>query len=435
MALPPEVLATAMRTHQKYFTCLNPDGTTAPRFLFVANNQTPDGGKTIVAGNERVLKARLADARFFWDQDRKIRLEDRVEALKDRVYYEKLGSVYDKVQRMETLTEFLAPYVPDADAKRARRAASLAKADLSTGMVGEFPELQGVMGRYYALHDGEDSRVADAIADHYKPLGPNDTCPTAPNSIVVALADKLDTLAAFFAIGEKPTGSRDPFALRRAALGAIRLIVENQLRVPIVDVLLAAEQALKAAPFKIAFGVLEFIADRLKVHLRDRGVRHDLIAAAFAQIAEQGIVQTRLLEGDLVRLLNRVAALQSFLDTDDGNNLLIAYRRASNIVGIEEKKGGWSPGGVSPELLVESAENNLNAALTRVDNAVVTGLAREKFKDMMSALATLRGPVDEFFDKVTVNVEDKTLRENRLRLLSRIRAVMNQVADFSQIEG
>src|SRR5438067_2649111 len=227
MALPPEVLATAMRTHQKYFSCLKPDGSLAPRFLFVANNLTADDGKTIVAGNERVLRARLADARFFWDQDRKVRLEDRVEALKDRVYYEKLGTVYDKVQRMETLTEFLVPHVPGADPARARRAALLAKADLSTGMVGEFPELQGVMGRYYALRDGEDARVADAIADHYKPLGPNDTCPTAPDSIVVALADKLDALTAFFAINEKRTGSRDPFALRRAAQGIIRLILEN----------------------------------------------------------------------------------------------------------------------------------------------------------------------------------------------------------------
>jgi glycyl-tRNA synthetase beta chain len=215
MALPPEVLATAMRTHQKYFTCLNPVGTTAPRFLFVANNQTPDDGRTIIAGNERVLKARLADAHFFWDQDRKVPLASRVDALKQRVYHEKLGSVYDKVRRMEQLAEFLGAHVPGADTDRARRAVHLAKADLSTGMVGEFPELQGVMGRYYALHDGEDTRVADAIAEHYKPLGPNDTCPTAPDSVAAALAEKLDSLAAFFSIDEKPTGSRDPFALRR----------------------------------------------------------------------------------------------------------------------------------------------------------------------------------------------------------------------------
>ncbi len=262
--LPPEVLATAMRTHQKYFSCLNPDGTPAPRFLFVANNLTPDGGKTIAAGNERVLRARLSDARFFWDQDRKIRLEDRVEALKQRVYHEKLGSVYDKVERMEGLAGFLADQLApqfvtpapagaqgqvteqspldsrlrgnhDSEEFKARclRAAHLAKADLSTGMVGEFPELQGIIGRYYALNDVGDPRVADAIADHYKPLGPNDTCPIAPESIVIALADKIDALVAFFSVGERPTGSGDPFALRRAALGLIRIILGNDLSLPL----------------------------------------------------------------------------------------------------------------------------------------------------------------------------------------------------------
>src|SRR6266851_598138 len=273
MALPPEVLTTAMRTHQKYFSCLNPDGTPAPRFLFVANNLAADHGKTIIAGNERVLRARLADARFFWVQDRKIRLEDRVEALKDRVYYEKLGSVFDKVARVERLATFLAkqiyPPVTPAQAgvqgnrhghaaldsrfrgnddgelgRLAQRAAHLAKADLSTDMVGEFPELQGVIGRYYALNDGEDPCVADAIADHYKPLGPGDSCPTAPVSVVVALADKLDALAAFFAIGEPPTGSRDPFALRRAAQGIIRMILENDLRIPLRGPFLAAVELL-----------------------------------------------------------------------------------------------------------------------------------------------------------------------------------------------
>src|SRR5438874_8851343 len=302
MELPPEVLATAMRTHQKYFSCLKADGSLAPRFLFVANNLTPDDGKTIVAGNERVLRARLADARFFWDQDRKVRLEDRVEALKDRVYYEKLGTVYDKARRMEALAESLVAYVPGADAARARRAALLAKADLSTGMVGEFPELQGVMGRYYALHDGEDARVADAIADHYKPLGPNDTCPSAPDSIVVALADKIDALAAFFAIDEKPTGSRVPFALRRAALGAIRLILENELRLPLMTVFLQATEPLHLSlehSGAIATELLSFVAERLKVHLRESGVRHDLIAAAFEQIGIMGIARSGKYEDDL----------------------------------------------------------------------------------------------------------------------------------------
>src|ERR1051326_128527 len=264
MELPPEVMATAMRTHQKYFTCLKPDGSPAPRFLFVANNKTPDDGKTIVAGNERVLKARLADARCFWDQDRKVPLADRVDALKDRVYYEKLGSVYDKVQRMEPLAAFLVPHVPGAGPERARRAALLAKADLSTGMVGEFPELQGVMGRYYALHDGEDQRVADAIADHYKPLGPNDTCPTSPDSIVVALADKLDALAAFFAIGEKPTGSRDPFALRRAAQGIIRRLLKTRLRLSLHDAFARAISGRAVEYRGPVFDLLEFVADRLK---------------------------------------------------------------------------------------------------------------------------------------------------------------------------
>src|SRR5216684_9136203 len=273
MALPPEVLATAMRTHQKYFSCLNPDGTPAPRFLFVANNLTADHGKTIIAGNERVLRARLADARFFWDQDRKTRLEDRVEALKGRVYYDKLGTMYDKTERIERLAAFLARQLygsvtpaevgvqgKRSDAKAldsrfrrndgaqlgrlAQRAAILAKADLSTAMVGEFPELQGVMGQYYALHDGEDPRVAEAIAEHYKPLGPGDSCPSAPVSVIVALADKLDALAAFFAIGEQPTGSRDPFALRRAAQGAIRLVLENRLRLSLREVFEEAELCL-----------------------------------------------------------------------------------------------------------------------------------------------------------------------------------------------
>ncbi len=240
MDLPPEVLSTSMRAHQKYFSALNPDGTPAPRFLFVANNRTEDGGKAIAAGNERVLRARLSDARFFWDQDRKIRLEDRIAALKDRVFHAKLGSVYDKVERVEKLAEALVPYVPGADIGRAKRAARLAKADLSSGMVGEFPELQGVMGRYYALNDGEPRAVADAIADHYKPLGPSDTCPIAPDSVVVALADKIDTLVAFFAIQLPPTGSSDPFALRRAAQGIIRVIVENGVRLPLKEAFCAA---------------------------------------------------------------------------------------------------------------------------------------------------------------------------------------------------
>jgi glycyl-tRNA synthetase beta chain len=484
MALPPEVLATAMRTHQKYFSCLNPEpapakagGSLAPRFLFVANNLTPDDGKTIIAGNERVLRARLADARFFWDQDRRIPLENRLEALKKRVFNDKLGehvikgldpnrpeedfgnwaSMRMKVWRIASLAVFLAErqsngsggYVPDADPQLAARAAELAKADLSTGMVGEFPELQGIMGRYYALHPQdpryrEDPRVADAIADHYKPLGPNDTCPTAPESVIVALADKIDTLVAFFALGERPTGSRDPFALRRAALGVIRLLLENGLRLPLsiafregysrVDANQAAAALLGYHTPGKPLGpplvdptadLLEFIADRLKVHLREQGVRHDLIAAVFA-----------LAEDDLVRLLARVDALQKFLQTTDGANLLVAYRRASNIVAIEEKRDDSRyDGDVLLSRLQEPEEQTLAERLAQVAAQVGTELSREFFESAMIALSQLREPVDAFFDKVTVNTDEAALRENRLRLLSRIRAVMNQVADFSQIEG
>jgi glycyl-tRNA synthetase beta chain len=437
MALPPEVLATAMRAHQKYFSCLKPEpapakagGTPAPRFLFVANNLTADNGKTIVAGNERVLRARLADARFFWDQDRKVRLEDRVEALKERVYYAKLGSVYDKVLRMEQLAEFMS-FSVGADPALSRRAARLAKADLSTGMVGEFPELQGVMGRYYALKDkdqNEDQRVADAIAEHYKPLGPNDSCPTAPESITVALADKIDTLAAFFSIGERPTGSGDPFALRRAALGVIRIILENELPLHLTNILsrgveiYAAQSAAPLSVGAVVESLMYFFGDRVTVHLREQGVPHDLIAAIFVRG-----------EDNLVRLMARAAALRAFLGTDDGRNLLIAYRRASNIVSIEEKRGGWEPGELRRFHLPE--EQALADALDAISEKAKEQIAAGQFEQAMAALSLLREPVDAFFDKVTVNTDEAALRENRLRLLSRIRAVMNQVADFSQIEG
>ncbi len=459
MILPPEVLATAMRTHQKYFSCLNEDGTAAPRFLFVANNLTPDDGKTIVAGNERVLKARLADARFFWDQDRKVRLEDRVEALKERVYYDKLGTMYDKIERIARLAAFLAEQLhrsvapakagvqgqmvdavalgsrfrgnDDGELSRlAQRAARLAKADLSTGMVGEFPELQGVIGRYYALNDGEDPRVAEAIADHYKPQGPGDTCPAAPVSVIVALADKLDSLAAFFAIDEEPTGSRDPFALRRAAQGVIRLVLENRLRLSLLQGFHCIAEALGEDYPDEAGNATAFIIDRLKVHRRTGGVRHDLINAAFRPaVGGKGI------EGDLVRLLALADALGTFLHTDDGANLLVAYRRASNIVSIEEKKGGWVHGEVDPNLFQQPQEKAVASRLGKTSARADEALEREDFTAAMTALATLRRPVDEFFDQVTVNTDDRALRENRLRLLSRIRAVMNQVADFSQIEG
>ncbi len=400
MSLPPEVLATAMRAHQKYFSCLNADDTPAPRFLFVANNVAVDGGKTIVAGNERVLRARLSDARFFWDQDRKTRLADRVDALKGRVFHAKLGSVYDKVRRVEALADYLAPFVPGADRDRARRAAYLAKADLSSGMVGEFPELQGVMGRDYALHDGEPLVVADAIADHYRPLGPNDACPQAPESIVVALADKIDSLAAFVAINERPTGSRDPFGLRRAALGIIRLIIENELRLSLGDVFRDAMVHLDPTLVNrsaIPGECLVFIFRRAEVHMRAEGVRYDLINAVY----NLPIV----VADDLVQLLARVKALANFLQREDGMNLLIAYRRASNIVAIESQ--GWTRGNIDPNLFRQSEEQALAERLTEVAGRVDQALHREDFAEAMAALAALRHPVDEFFDKVTVNTDER----------------------------
>jgi glycyl-tRNA synthetase beta chain len=428
MTLPPEVLATVMRAHQKYFSCLRPDGTPAPRFIFVANNIATDGGKTIIAGNERVLRARLADARFFWDQDRRVPLESRVEALADRVFHAKLGSMRDKTARMEALADFLAPRVPGANVARSQRAARLAKADLSTGMVGEFPELQGIMGRYYAVHDGEDPGIAAAIGDHYRPLGPNDACPTLADSVVVAFADKIDSLAAFFAIGERPTGSRDPFALRRAAQGIIRLILENRLRLPLDLAFSNAVNVVGAPVGSLPSDLVHFVIDRLKIYLRDQGVRPDLIAAAFSQVG--------CLESDLVRLLARVTALRGFLASEDGANLLTAFRRASNIVAIEERCDGRKyDGPVDTAVFSQPEESALYYCLDGMSAALDACLVGEDFDRAMTHLATLRQPVDEFFEKVTVNTDEPKLRENRLRLLSRIRATMNRVADFSQIEG
>ena len=420
MDLPPEVLTTSMRTHQKYFACLDAKGNLAPRFLLVSNMAARDGGKTIVAGNERVLKARLADARFFWDQDRKTPLAARVEKLKERVFHAKLGNMLEKSRRVAKLAEALAPYTR-ADAAKLKRAAELAKADLSSGMVGEFPELQGVMGRYYALHDGEALEVANAIAEHYAPLGPSDHCPTAPESVALALADKIDTLVGFFSINETPTGSKDPFALRRAALGIIRLILENKLRLPLIQAFQLARPS-NADPSR---ALLAFFADRLKVHLKEQGVRHDLIAAVFA-----------LGEDDLARLMKRTEALAAFLKSEDGANLLTAYRRAANILRIEEKKDNAAYSGVPrPDLLQAPEERQLDKALNAATVKSAAALKAEDFSASMAVLAGLRSPIDRFFDKVTVNTDDKELRENRLRLLSQIRDTLNLVADFSLVEG
>lgn len=441
MDLPSEVLTTAMRTHQKYFSCFDRDGKLAPRFLLVANNIADDGGRAIVAGNERVLRARLADARFFWDTDRKSKLEARLPKLRERIFYQGLGTMADKAERLTQLAGKIADHIanrlPDiagADpelSEVAARAGWLAKADLTSAMVGEFPELQGIMGRYYAEAEGEPSAVAQAIAEHYSPLGPSDRCPSAPPSIAVAIADKVDTLVGFFILGEKPTGSKDPFALRRAALGVIRLILENDLRLSLRQVLRRALAQWRDSLGSGRIGdqpiveVLDFFGERLKVHLRDRGVRHDLITAVFA-----------LGEDDLVRLTRRVAALAAFLSTEDGVNLLTAYRRGANIVGIEEKRDGVTYSGMPDATrFIEAEELALGARLDAAETLVTGALETEDFAGAMTVLAGLRGQIDAFFTEITVNVGDQELRANRLRLLARIRGTFDRVADFSRIEG
>ena len=451
--VPDEVLITSMKSHQKYFPLFTTDGALAPRFILVSNMVAPDGGAAIAAGNERVLRARLYDAKFFWDQDRKRGLASRAPALGQIVFHAKLGTVGQKVDRIQALATEIADHVPGADKDRVRSAARLCKADLTTAMVGEFPELQGIMGRHYALNDGEAPEVADAIAEHYSPLGPNDACPTKPVSVAVALADKIDSLVGFFAIDERPTGSKDPFALRRAGLGVIRLILENKLRLSLWPVMESSlklhhqtwQRNLKADGRTAAIGrtlisipgrdekvdkqlfeLIEFLSDRLKVHLRESGLKHDLVSAVFAVGGED----------DLVRLVARAKALKEFLDSDDGANLLTAYTRASNIVRIEEDKDKASHDGApDAALLQEDAERVLNDRLGTVKSDIAEALENENYTDAMATLAVLRAPVDEFFDQVTVNCDQPEVRRNRLRMLSQIRAALATVADFSKIEG
>lgn len=432
MRVPPEVLRTTMAANQKYLTLKTADGAMAPQFILVSNLVAEDGGAAVIAGNERVLRARLSDAAFFWDQDRKQSLESRLGALNDIVFHAKLGSVGDKVDRVEALAVAIARHIDGVDAGRVRSAARLAKADLTTSMVYEFGELQGVMGRYYALNDGERPEVADAIAEHYSPAGPSDPCPTAPVSVAVAMADKIDILVGFWAIDEKPTGSKDPYALRRAALGVIRLVLENGLRLPLTGLFAAALNGYgNAVPKGVDAGALSsdllgFFADRLKVHLKAEGVSHDHISAVFARTADD----------DLVRLMARVRALSSFLDGEDGANLLIAYRRAANILRIEEKKDDCTyDAPADPSLFAEDETRALKAALDNAGSAIAAAVADEDFEGAMTALAGLRAPVDAFFDNVTVNVDDAAQRANRLRLLAEIRDAMDSVADFSQIAG
>jgi glycyl-tRNA synthetase beta chain len=439
LSVPPEVLATAMKAHQKCFSLRKKGGALANRFILVANLEARDKGKAIVAGNERVIRARLADAKFFFDQDRKVSLEERVPKLKEIVFHEKLGSQYERVQRVWKLAREIAPLV-GAEPDLAERAAILAKADLVSLMVGEFPELQGVMGRYYALDQEEDPAVADAIAAHYKPLGPSDEVPREGVAIAAALADKLDTLVGFWAIDEKPTGSKDPYALRRAALGVIRIVLENNVRLPLLEIIEVNRRGNRATLGMLAEyinqlsdekwsaernSLLAFFADRLKVHLREQGARHDLVDAVFALGGD-----------DLLMIVRRVEALGRFLDTEDGEHLLIGAKRAINIIRIEEKKDSQSYNQPPDAKLFKRLEEKaLAKAVDEVEKAAAAAVAREDFEAAMAEMAKLRTPVDEFFDHVTVNATEPDLRANRLRLLNRIRATTLTVADFSKIEG
>ena len=421
MDLPAEVMQVSMRVNQRYFALRDAFGA-APFFAFVANMAAPDGGATIIAGNERVLRARFADARHFWDLDRTRTLASRVAALDAITFHAKLGSQGDRVRRLVTLARTLAPLV-QADPEQASRAALLAKADLTTGMVGEFPELQGVMGGYYARHDGEEGCVAEAVRDHYAPKGPTDAVPEHPVTVAVALADKLDLLAGFFGIGEKPTGSGDPYALRRAGLGIIRILRERGLRLSL-RAAIAAAGALHAQPAD-AEEVLGFLFERLRVQLRAEGARHDVLNAVLGGGADD----------DLVRLLARADAVAAMLGTEDGANLLAGFRRAANILRIEERKDGPHDRPVDPGLLEQEAEIALAGALDRTEAEATARLAAEDFGAAMANFAALRPFLDAFFNEVTVNDARSLLRLNRLALLARVRAVLGRVADFSKIEG
>ncbi len=516
MDLPPEVMRTTMRVNQRYFALRRADGSAAPRFALVANIAAPDGGSAIVAGNERVLRARLSDARFFWDLDRKQSLESFLPKLDTVVFHAKLGTQGQRVARLERLARIIAAKV-GADPDDAARAARLAKADLATGMVGEFPELQGVMGRYYALGQGEKPAVAEAIAAHYRPLGPGDEVPSEKVAISVALADKLDQLAGFFAVGEKPTGSGDPFALRRAALGIVRIVRENGLRLALRSVLeqamagyidqwrgspwiaavpkqvaplvrnheirqemleiagrlesegLAANERILVRimdlgqvpalrehgvavylvpqtgssgeltrvfratdavelPTAAALGheLMDFLTDRLRVQLRAEGTRHDVVTAVLGAAPDD----------DLNRLLRRADSVRLFIESEAGANLLAAHRRAVNILRIEEKRDGHAfDTGYERHLLKAHEEEALAAALEAAAQRIEIDLSAEDFERAMEAMATLRAPVDAFFDKVIVNDPAPELRRNRLKLLARLRATMDAVADFSKIEA
>jgi glycyl-tRNA synthetase beta chain len=433
LSIPSEVIRVTIRTNMKCFVVSDPNTSMLTnKFILTANIEAPDGGKTIVGGNERVIRARLSDAKFFYETDLKTKLEERLPKFENIVFHEKLGTQAERIARIERLAAEIAPRV-GADVEKTKRAAHLAKADLLTEVVGEFPELQGLMGKYYALAQGEDASVAAASEEHYKPQGPADRVPTDPVSIAVALADKIDTLVGFWVIDEKPTGSKDPYALRRAALGVIRLILENTLRLSILSTAKSAipgvlEKGTKGPLVdadKLPADLLSFFADRLKVQLREQGARHDLVDAVFALGGQD----------DLLMVVRRVEALGKFLDTDDGKNLLAGTKRANNILAIEEKKDQRKFEGEPNHTLYSLLEEKTLA--NAIDLAKVEGsvaVMNEDFESAMSAMAKLRPAVDAFFDKVKVNDDDPKVRENRLKLLNEIRSATRAVADFSRIQ-
>ncbi len=429
MTLPSEVLVTSMRSHQKYLALETSDGSLAPYFVAVANIEAADGGTAIVAGNERVLRARLWDAKFFWDQDLAVVLEDRLPSLETMVFHADLGTVRERIERLEILAQSLASSIEGADPALARRAARLAKCDLVSGMVGEFPELQGLMGSYYARAHGEPEPVAQAIADHYSPQGPNDRCPDAPESIAVALADKIDTLAGFYSAGIKPTGSSDPFALRRAALGVIRLILENNVRLDLWHMLDRAIEAYGEQSYDQREGIVSdlriFLIERLKVQQRQHGVRHDIIEAVISDN-----------KPDLVGLVARVRALQAMIETPEGTDLLAGCKRAQNIVkqSPEFADPATLHRAIDQKQLVEAEECALNEALEDAEPRLRSAIESERFEDAVQIAASLRQPIDRFFDHVMVNVEGEAVRLNRLRLLAKISQELQPLADFSIIE-
>ena len=411
LEIPPEVIQLTIRVNQKCFVLRDTKtGELTNKFILISNIAAHDGGVEIAKGNARVVRARLSDAKFFWETDLKTPLEDRVEKLKIVTFHEKLGTQAERVERIKTLAKELVPFT-GADEALVERAAHLAKADLMTEMVNEFADLQGLMGRYYAEKAGEDASVAIAMEDHYKPQGPSDDVPKDKVAITVALADKLDILKGFWAIDEKPTGSKDPYALRRAALGVIRIILENDLRVRLSNLGVTAD-------------LLSFFHDRLKVYLRDQGARYDLIDAVITEDAD-----------DLLMIARRVEALTAFLNSDDGQNLLSGYKRATNILAAEEKKGATIASSVSDDLLVEKEEKALAAAVTKAEQSALAAVNCEDFAAAMQSIAEIRTPVDDFFEAVLVNDEDAKIRSNRLALLNKIRDAASSVADFSRLEG